>query len=128
MIQIAKTNKLKNFDKLKELVEQQKTFEEESLQYNYEGSDKEEIWNCMEFFYENLYYKEFRPYIYSEEDYWENYHIQLEYNGKYTEVEIVYGIGSFCVIYPMKHKPTNASKLLDLNKLTINNGIVEYEE
>ena len=128
MIQIAKTEKLKNFDKLKELVKQQKYFEEESLQYEYKGSDKEEIWNCMEFFYENLYHKAFRPYIYSANDDWENYHIQLEYNGKYTEVEIVYGIGAFCVIYPMNHKPTNASKVIDLNKLTINNGIVEYEE
>lgn len=128
MIQIAKTEKLKNFDKLKELVEQQKYFEEESLQYDYKGSDKEEIWNCMEFFYENLYHKAFRPYIYSANDDWENYHIQLEYNGKFTEVEIVYGIGAFCVIYPMTHKPTNASKVIDLNKLTINNGIVEYEE
>ena len=116
------------FDKLKEIVEQQKTFEEENLQYNYKGEDKEDIWHCMEFFYQNIWVKNFRPFVYSDKDDWENYHIQLEYNGKYTEVEIVYGIGAFCVIYPMNHKPTNASKVLDLNKITVNGDEVHYDE
>ena len=40
--------------KLIELVKERKSFEEESLMYGYEGADKEEIWTCMEFFYQNL--------------------------------------------------------------------------
>lgn len=116
------------FDKLKEIVEQQKTFEEEDLQYNYKGSDKEQIWACMEFFYQNIWVKNFRPFVYSDKDDWENYHFQLEYNGKFSEVEIVYGIGAFCVIHPMNHKPTNASKVLDLNNITVNGEEVHYDE
>ena len=40
------------FSKLIELVKTGKSFEEESLQYNYNGKDKDQIWECMEFFYQ----------------------------------------------------------------------------
>ena len=116
--------------KLKELVQKQKTFEEESLQYKYKGKDKEEIWFCMEFFYQNLWNaKEFRPFVYTDlNDDWENYHFQLEYKGKYSEVEIIYGIGAFCVIHPLKEL-NNKSKILHLDKIKMNKMTeIEYEE
>lgn len=116
------------FDKLKEIVEQQKTFEEENLQYNYKGEDKEDIWHCMEFFYQNIWVKNFRQFVYSDKDDWENYHFQLEYNGKFAEVEIVYGIGSFCIIHPMTHHPVNASNVLNLDKISVIGEEVHYDE
>jgi hypothetical protein len=104
-------------NKLKELVRKQKTFEEESMLYKYKGKDKDEIWSCMEFFYQNLYNKNFRDFVYSDsDDKWENYHFQLEYQGHYSEVEIVYGIGAFCVIHPVKG-PTDKSKVIHLEFL-----------
>lgn len=116
------------FDKLKEIVEQQKTFEEENLQYNYKGEDKEDIWHCMEFFYQNIWVKNFRQFVYSDKDDWENYHFQLEYNGKFSEVEIVYGVGAFCIIHPMTHHPVNASNVLNLDKITVIGEEVHYDE
>ena len=105
--------------KLKELVEKQKAFEEESMLYKYKGKDKDTIWSCMEFFYQNLWNKDFKEFVYTDpKDKWENYHIQLTYKNKYSEVEIVYGIGSFCIIGPSKKVSTN-SKVLDLDKVVI---------
>ena len=73
-----KKDKTKMLSKLKKLVTQQQSFEEESMLYNYKGKDKNLIWSCMEFFYENLWTKEFREFIWSDNnDDWENYHIQL---------------------------------------------------
>ena len=113
--------------KLKELVVKQKTFEEESMLYNYKGKDKDEIWSCMEFFYENLWTKEFREFIYTDDkDSWENYHIQLKCKNKFTEVTIVYGIGAFCVIAPLD-KPTDKSKILDLDKVVIGKTEIFYD-
>ena len=124
-----KPAKTKMLAKLKELVSKQKTFEEESMLYNYKGKDKDLIWSCMEFFYENLYTKEFREFIwYNEKDDWENYNFQIKYKNKYSAVEIVYGIGSFCIIHPMKGKPTNKSKLLDLDNIVIENTEIYYNE
>ena len=126
---LTQTDKPELFDKLKELVEKELTFEEENLQYNYEGSDKEQIWACMEFFYQNIWVKNFKPFVYTDHnDDWENYHFQLEYNGKFAEVEIVYGVGSFCIIHPMTHHPVNASNVLDLNKITVIGEEVHYEK
>lgn len=122
-----KKNKTKMLDKLKELVVKQKTFEEESMLYNYKGKDKDLIWSCMEFFYVNLWNKEFREFIYTDDkDSWENYHIQLKCKNKFTEVTIVYGIGAFCVIAPLD-KPTNKSKILDLDKVVIGKTEIFYD-
>ena len=125
-----KVNLSKMLSKLKELVEKQKTFEEESMLYQYKGKDKDEIWACMEFFYKNLWTKEFREYIYTDpKDKWENYNIQLKYKEKYSEVTIVYGIGSFCVIVPQKEGPNKKSKILDLDKIVIKtNTEILYNE
>ena len=113
--------------KLKELVVKQKTFEEERMLYNYKGKDKDLIWSCMEFFYENLWTKEFREFIYNDEtDEWENYHIQLKCKNKFTKVTIVYGIGAFCVIAPLK-KQTDKSKILDLDKIIIGKTEIFYD-
>lgn len=125
-----KVNLSKMLSKLKELVEKEKTFEEESMLYQYKGKDKDEIWSCMEFFYKNLWTKEFREFIYIDpKDKWENYHIQLKYKEKYSEVTIVYGIGSFCVIGPQKEVPNKKSKILDLDKIVIKtNTEILYNE
>lgn len=125
-----KVNLSKTISKLKELVEKEKTFEEESMLYQYKGKDKDEIWSCMEFFYKNLWTKEFREFIYTDpKDNWENYHIQLKYKEKYSEVTIVYGIGSFCVIGPQKEVPNKKSKILDLDKIVIKtNTEILYNE
>jgi hypothetical protein len=110
----------KIFAKLKELVYHQKSFEEESMMYHYDGSDKQDIWDCMEFFYSNLWNTNFRDYVYTDPtEEFENYNIQLEYMGKQSEVTVVYGIGSFCAISPMNHPPTNASTVLDLDKIVV---------
>ena len=59
----------------------------------------------------------------------ENYHVLLEYNGKYSEVEIVYGVGAFCIIYPIKKVPRRKQKILKLDKMTIlKNMEVWYDE
>jgi len=122
-----KKDKTKMLAKLKELVVKQKTFEEESMLYNYNGKDKDEIWSCMEFFYENLYTKEFRQFIWNDtRDDWENYHIQLKCKDKFTEVEIVYGIGSFCIIRPLD-KITKNSEILDLDKVRIEKTEIFYD-
>jgi hypothetical protein len=113
-----KVERDKMFSKLRELVESQKFFEEESLQYTYKGDDKEDIWACMEFFYANLWTKEFREFIWSDnKDDWENYNVQLKYKDNYSLVTIVYGIGAFCVI---KHTTYDSTKpVLDLEKVVV---------
>jgi hypothetical protein len=122
-----KKDKTKMLSKLKKLVIQQQSFEEESMLYNYKGKDKNLIWSCMEFFYENLWTKEFREFIYTDDkDEWENYHIQLKCKNKFTEVTIVYGIGAFCVIAPLD-KPTDKSKILDLDKVIIGDTEIFYD-
>lgn len=122
-----KKDKTKMLSKLKKLVLQQQSFEEESMLYNYKGKDKNLIWSCMEFFYENLWTKEFREFIWSDNnDDWENYHIQLKCKNKFTEVTIVYGIGAFCVIAPLD-KPTDKSKILDLDKVIIGDTEIFYD-
>ena len=118
------------FAKLREIVKEQKTFEEESLMYKYEGKDKDIIWSCMEFFYQNLWNPHFREFIWTNPaDDWENYNIQLKYKDKYSDVTIVYGIGAFCVIGPMQTPPNNKSKVLDLEKITVktNTEVIYYE-
>jgi hypothetical protein len=107
--------------KLKEIVEQAKSYEEESLMYKYRGKDKDEIWSCMEFFYQNLWNKDFREFVWTDPtDNWENYHIALKYKDKWAEVQIVYGIGAFCVIGPGLSTPwTKDLKYLDLDKVNI---------
>ena len=108
------------FSKLIELVKTGKSFEEESLQYNYNGKDKDQIWKCMEFFYQNLWKKEFREFIYTDpKDEWENYHIQLKYKDHFSEVTIVYGIGAFCVIAPIESLDDKKSTILDLEKIHV---------
>lgn len=111
----------KMLSKLKEIVAKEKIFEEESLMYHYKGKDKEEIWSCMEFFYQNLWNKDFREFVwFDEKDEWENYHIYLKYNNKWSEVQIVYGIGAFCIIGPGLSKPwIEGMKYLDLDKINI---------
>lgn len=122
-----KKDKTKMLSKLKKLVIQQQSFEEESMLYNYKGKDKNLIWSCMEFFYENLWTKEFREFIYNDDkDEWENYHIQLKCKNKFTEVTIIYGIGAFCVIAPLD-KPTDKSKILDLDKVIIGDTEIFYD-
>lgn len=113
-----KVERDKMFCKLRELVKEQKSFEEESLQYTYKGEDKEDIWACMEFFYANLWTKEFREFIWSDnKDDWENYNVQLKYKDNYSLVTIVYGIGAFCVI---KHTTYDSTKpVLDLEKVVV---------
>ena len=118
--------------KLKELVLKGKAYEEESLMYTYKGKDKEEIWSCMEFFYENLWNTAFRDYIWTDPtDNWENYHITLKYKDKWAEVQIIYGIGSFCVIGPRLTKPwQEGMKYLDLDKIVLktNLEVLYYDE
>ena len=53
----------KMLGKLRKIVDKQKRFDEESLMYKYKGKDKDEIWSCMEFFYQNLWNKSFREFI-----------------------------------------------------------------
>lgn len=117
--------------KLKEIVAKGKFFEEESLMYHYKGKDKEEIWSCMEFFYQNLWNKDFREFIWSNtDDEWENYHVYLKYNNMWSEVEIIYGIGAFCVISPKLTKPwQEGMKYLDLDKVNIatNTDVILYD-
>lgn len=113
-----KVERDKMFYKLRELVKEQKSFEEESLQYTYKGEDKEDIWACMEFFYANLWTKEFRDFIWSDnKDDWENYNIQLKLKDNYSLVTIVYGIGAFCVIAPTTYDSTKP--ILDLEKIVV---------
>lgn len=103
LIELLKIRHKRNmiFAKLIELVKEQKTFEEESMLYKYDGADKDLIWSCMEFFYQNLWEKGMREFIWTDEkDEWENYNILLKYKDQYSQVSIVYGIGSFCVIGP----------------------------
>ena len=115
-----KVKRKQMFSKLIELVKTGKSFEEESLQYNYNGKDKDQIWECMEFFYQNLWKKEFREFIYTDtKDEWENYHIQLKYKDHFSEVTIVYGIGSFCVIAPIETLDDKKSTILDLEKIHV---------
>lgn len=122
-------SRIRMLRKLIELVKEQKTFEEESMLYNYEGKDKDDIWSCMEFFYQNLWNKNFREFIWTNSaDEWENYNIQLKYKDKYSIVEIVYGIGSFCVIKPLE-QINDKYKVLDLEKITVktNTEVIYYE-
>ena len=44
----------------------------------------------------------------------------MKYNDKWSEVEIVYGIGAFCIIGPGLSKPwQEGMKYLDLDKVNI---------
>lgn len=113
-----KVERDKMFRELRELVKEQKSFEEESLLYTYNGEDKEDIWSCMEFFYANLWAKELLEFIWTDEkDNWENYNIQLKYKDKYSLVTIVYGIGAFCVIAPTTYD--SSKPVLDLEKIEV---------
>lgn len=115
-----KVKRSQMFAKLIDIVKYGKSFEEESLQYNYKGKDKDQIWECMEFFYQNLWNKEFREFIYIDsKDEWENYHIQLKYKDHFSEVTIIYGIGSFCVIAPIEKLDEEKSTILDLEKIYV---------
>ena len=106
--------------KLVELVKERKSFEEESLMYGYEGADKEEIWTCMEFFYQNLYNQAFGDFVWhDDDDEWENYNFTLKYRDLYSEVNIVYGIGSFCVIKPVDRPDGRAGKVFDLERIAL---------
>lgn len=110
------------FAKLIELVKEQKSFEEESMLYNYEGADKDQIWECMEFFYQNLWEKGMREFIWTDEkDEWENYNILLKYKDKYSLVSIVYGIGSFCVIASAdeEYMKTHKAEIIDLENVHV---------
>lgn len=120
----------KMLPKLKEIVRKGQKFEEEYVQYAYRGKDADLILDCMEFFYENLWSMGFRDFVWSNpKDDWENYHTILEYNGKYSEVEIVYGVGAFCIIYPIEKVPRRNKKILKLDKMTIlKNMEVWYDE
>ena len=117
---VKRSSKYKRvFAKLIELVKKRKSYEEESLMYNYKGKDKDEIWSCMEFFYKNLYNPAFREFIwYDDIDKWENYNITVKYRDLYSEINIVYGIGSFCVIKPVE-KPVEKGKVLDLEHIVV---------
>lgn len=113
-----KVERDKMFCKLRELVKEQKSFEEESLLYIYTGEDKEDIWACMEFFYAYLWTKEFREFIWSDKkDDWENYNVQLKLKDNYSLVTIVYGIGAFCVIAPTTYD--SSKPVLDLEKIVV---------
>ena len=65
LVELLKIRHKRNrmFAKLIELVKEQKSFEEESMLYNYEGADKDQIWECMEFFYQNLWENGMREFI-----------------------------------------------------------------
>lgn len=104
-------------NKLKELVEAKKSFEEESFMYEYEGPDKKLIGYCMDFFYERLYKPEYKNFIfYYPDDGFENYNYQIKYKDKYSEVNIIYGQGSTCIIKPIEY-PTNAAEIFDLENI-----------
>ena len=49
-----------------------------------------------------------------------------DFKNKFTEVTIVYGIGAFCVIAPLA-KPTDKSKILDLDKVVIGKTEIFYD-
>lgn len=110
------------FAKLIELVKEQKSFEEESMLYNYEGADKDQIWECMEFFYQNLWEKGMREFIWTDNNAkWENYNILLKYKDKYSCVSIIYGIGSFCVIAPAneEYMKKHKAEIIDLENIHV---------
>lgn len=52
-------------------------------------------------------------------DEWDNYHIQLKYKDHFSEVTIVYGIGSFCVIAPIEKLDEEKSTIFDLEKIYV---------
>lgn len=61
-----------------------------------------------------------REFIYTDsKDEWENYHIQLKYKDHFSEVTIVYGIGSFCVIAPIEKLDEEKSTIFDLEKIYV---------
>lgn len=107
-------------NKLKEIVENRYRFEEESMLYTYQGNDKNEIWLVMEFFYSNLWDKEFRKFNFTDPtDEWENYNFYVHYKGKYSLVSIIYGIGSTCIIVPIEKIEPN-KLVLDLDNIKYN--------
>lgn len=107
------------FKKLKEIVENRSRFEEESMLYTYQGNDKNEIWLVMEFFYSNLWDKEFRKFNFTDPtDEWENYNFYVHYKGKYSLVSIIYGIGSTCIIVPIEK--------VEPDKLVLNLDNIKY--
>lgn len=103
----------KILNKLKELVQCNCHFEEESMMYTYEGPDKNDIWAVMEFFYKHLWDKNFEKYNYTDPtDEWENYNFYIHYKGKYTLISIIYGIGSTCIITSVEPSEIKTSKLI----------------
>lgn len=124
LVELLKIRHKRNrmFAKLIELVKEQKSFEEESMLYNYDGADKDQIWECMEFFYQNLWEKGLKEFIWSDDkDEWENYNILLKYKDKYSLVSIVYGIGSFCIIAPAdeEYMKTHKAEIIDLENVHV---------
>lgn len=115
-------------EKLKNLVKYKKTYEEESVQYSYAGKDKELILNCMDFFYENLYKKDFYEFASIDPTMgWENYNFTLKYKTHYLVITIIYGIGATCII-GSNTKP-NLYKVLDLEKVHVTNtGDILYDD
>lgn len=124
-----RTNKV--LGKLKEIVEKEKSFEEESLQYNYKGKDKKAILDVMEFFYENLYKRVFHPFTYIDNsDCFENYNIYVKYKNKYTWICMLYGQGSTCIIKSVKENEIKTNKTiinLDTIHCSISGEVNFYE-
>ena len=116
--------------KLREIVKEGLCFEEELLLYGYKGTDRDLIWSCMEFFYQNLYNLNFKDFIWNDDsDEWENYHFQIKYKDHLSSVEILYGIGSTCIIKPVD-TISDKAKVLDLESISfkVNGDIVYYAD
>lgn len=116
--------------KLIEIVKEGLCFEEELLMYGYKGGDRDLIWSCMEFFYQNLYNLDFKDFIWNDDsDEWENYNFQIKYKDHLSSVEIVYGIGSTCIIKPAE-SVSDKAKVLNLENLhfKVNGDIVYYAD
>lgn len=97
--------------KLREIVEHEKSFEEESFLYNYKGKDKNDISKIFDFFYSSLSNRVFNSFCYFDpSDGFENYNIYLKYKNKYTLVCILYGQGSTCIIKPVKPEEIKTDK------------------
>ena len=111
---------------LKAVVAQEKVYEEESMLYKKPKAAKH-VWPCMEFFYQNLWNKNF-PVWSDKKEKWENYNILISYNGKVSVVSIIYGIGSSCVIAPLDKVP-KGKPILELERIKVlNNMNIVYEE
>jgi hypothetical protein len=114
--------------KLREIVKEGLCFEEELLLYGYKGEDRDLIWSCMEFFYQNLYNLDFKDFIWNDDsDEWENYHFQIKYKDHLSSVESLYRIESTCIIKPAE-AVSDKAKVLDLDSISfkVNGDIVYY--